>query len=139
MDIFDVRQQNLLRLIETEFQGSQTTLAKHLGLMAAQVNRWANGKKTKNGRISERSARQIEEKCEKHFGWLDVADLVDPNQMSATSRLSLIQSERSGGIEMLLSAWLVADENQRDVARAWASSVIRARQTTLKRSDSEGD
>ena len=66
--IYDVRRENLVNLINSEFNGVQTRLAERMGTQANLVNRWALGKKV----IGDLSARKIEEAGRKPRFWMDL-------------------------------------------------------------------
>lgn len=66
--IYDVRRENLVNLINKEFNGVQTRLAERMGTQPNLVNRWALGKKV----IGDQSARKIEAAGNKPKFWLDL-------------------------------------------------------------------
>ena len=68
MNLKDVRRLNLLLLQRTEFGNLASQLAKHIRRKPSQVSQWYMGYRT----ISEETARDIEDKCHKPSGWLDV-------------------------------------------------------------------
>lgn len=69
MDIYQARRTNLLRLIDDDFGGSQTAFAAAVGLKPPQVNRWVSETASEKRRITEGSARHIEERCHKEAGF----------------------------------------------------------------------
>lgn len=66
--IYEVRRENLVNLINKEFNGVQTRMAERIGTQANLVNRWALGKKI----IGDQSARKIEAAARKPNYWLDI-------------------------------------------------------------------
>lgn len=68
MNIKDIRRLNLLLLQRTDFGNLASQLAKQIKRAPSQVSQWYMGYRT----ISEETARDIEEKCQKPPGWLDV-------------------------------------------------------------------
>ena len=77
MDTYAARRKGLIHLIATEYGGNQTTFADHIGVKPPQVNRWVSGTASETRRITEDSARRIEERCGKPTGWLDAIDLIE--------------------------------------------------------------
>lgn len=66
--IHDVRRENLINLINQEYNGVQTRLAERMGTQANLVNRWARGAKI----IGDQSARRIETAARKPVNWMDI-------------------------------------------------------------------
>ncbi len=123
MDIYQRRRQNLLRLIEAEFNGNQTAFAGKTGVKPPQVNRWVSETANDKRNITERSARKIEYACGKSDGWLDAADLVEPTP----------QLVHDSGLEMLTRAWTVAGIHARAEGLTWARAVLATRKDHYKK------
>lgn len=121
MDIYQARRTNLLRLIDDDFGGNQTAFAAAVGLKPPQVNRWVSETASEKRRITEGSARHIEERCHKEAGWLDVADLVEPDKLPPKAPVPV------EGLEYVVKAWETATDLDRAVALAWARAVLSRR------------
>lgn len=119
MDTYQARRQNLIALIADEFAGNQTAFAVKVGVKAPQVNRWVSDTASDKRRINEDSARRIEDACGKEHGWLDIIDLVPPEQ----NALPPVADD----LALVLKAWSAADEINRAVALAWAKSILTKR------------
>lgn len=118
MDIYQARRTNLLRLIDEDFGGNQTAFAAVVGLKPPQVNRWVSETASEKRRITEDSARHIEERCHKPAGWLDAADLVEREKPQATVPAS------AEGLKYVVEAWEAATDIDRAVASAWARAIL---------------
>lgn len=68
MKLREVRQKNLLLLINDVFDGRPTVMAQRLNKNPAQISQWKSGHRA----ISEDSARTIEAAAGKPPGWMDV-------------------------------------------------------------------
>ena len=120
MDTYQARRTNLLRLIRDDFDGNQTAFAVAVGVKPPQVNRWVSETASEKRRITEGSARRIEQKCQKPPGWLDVADLVDPDEPPALPA-------PVEGLEYVARSWNAATDLDRAVVLAWARAIISRR------------
>ncbi len=121
MDIYQARRTNLLRLINDDFGGNQTAFAVVVGVKPPQVNRWVSETASEKRRITEDSARRIEEKCHKSVGWLDAADLVARENLPPPAPAPV------EGLDYVVGAWNTADDLDRAVALAWAKVIISRR------------
>lgn len=121
MDTYQARRANLLRLINDDFDGNQTALAAAVGVKPPQVNRWVSETASEKRRITEDSARHIEEKCRKPLGWLDIADLVE-HESHTEQRPAPVT-----GWDSVVAAWAIANELERAVALAWAKALLAKR------------
>ena len=115
MDIYQIRRENLIRLIEHGFNGNQTAFAKAISIKAPQINRWLSETAGEKRRITESSARRIEKGCKKPPGWLDVADLVEVREAPGPLPDGLFQS--------IAQAWQASDDLEKAVVIAWAHAV----------------
>ena len=68
MNIKDIRKLNLKLIQYGEFENVQARLALRIKRSASQVSQWYIGYRT----ITEDTARDLEQKCNKPAGWLDV-------------------------------------------------------------------
>ncbi len=118
MDIYQARRTNLLRLIDGDFGGNQTAFAVVVGVKPPQVNRWVSETASEKRRITEDSARRIEEKCSKPAGWLDAADLVEQERIPPTVAAPV------EGLEYVVKAWNAAADLDRAVVLAWARALL---------------
>lgn len=118
MDIYQARRTNLLRLIDDDFGGNQTAFAVAVGLKPPQVNRWVSETASEKRRITEDSARHIEERCHKPAGWLDAADLVEREKLPATVPAP------AEGFGYVAKAWEAATDLDRAVVLAWATALL---------------
>jgi hypothetical protein len=116
MDIYQIRRQNLIALIEREYSGNQTTFAQTIGIKPPQINRWLSETAGEKRRINENSARRIEEKSGKPAGWLDVADLIGTSKAPG--------AVNGGMFQLVTQAWKLADDLEKAVMIAWAHAVI---------------
>ena len=121
MDIYQARRTNLLRLIDDDFGGNQTAFAVAVGLKPPQVNRWVSETASEKRRITEDSARHIEERRHKEAGWLDVADLVEPDKLPPKVPVPV------EGLEYVVKAWEAATDLDRAVVLAWARAILSRR------------
>lgn len=72
MDLQAIRRQRLKQLIKEFFRDVKAEFARHIGKPTTDVSRWLS-EASKHGRgITERTARDIEVKCDKPKYWLDV-------------------------------------------------------------------
>lgn len=74
MDTNDIRRAKLRHLISAKFDGSQAALADQCGIKPAQISRWLSETNTDPRNMSERSARQIEEKLGLPNRYLDIQE-----------------------------------------------------------------
>ena len=72
MDIFNLRRLNLQLLIDVDFNGNQARLSEKTDIKAPQINRWLSTTARDKRNITEKSARNIEKRCDKPAGWMDV-------------------------------------------------------------------
>jgi hypothetical protein len=68
MKLGEIRQQNLLLILQDLFDGKTTLLATRLGKKPAQISQWKSGHRA----VHEDSARLIESAAGKPPGWMDV-------------------------------------------------------------------
>ena len=120
MDTYQARRANLLRLIDEDFDGNQTAFAAAVGVKPPQVNRWVSETASEKRRITEDSARRIEEKCHKESCWLDIIDLVPPEHKAQPPAPVT-------GWDSVVAAWHIANELERAVALAWAKALLAKR------------
>ena len=85
-------------------------------------SQWANlragapDSKTGKARgMRKETARKIEAAFGRAEGWLDVADIIDPDFPHDDDRFAL-----------LVKAWGIADEHERTVPLAWANATLAA-------------
>jgi len=73
MDIFEIRRLNLKRIIERDFSGNASALARKIGKDSTYINRclYVEGKKGKKN-ISDEILETIYESKVRHRGWMDV-------------------------------------------------------------------
>jgi len=67
-----MRISKLRKIIDDDFGGSQSSFSAFTEIKPQQVSRWLSKKAAKIPEISEASARDIEKKCRKPAGWMDV-------------------------------------------------------------------
>lgn len=107
-----------MEIIEKEF-GGPVAAAARVGMSYSQwVNLRSGALDSKTGKprgMRKETARKIEAAFGKQEGWLDYADLVDPNYPSDDSDL-----------ELLTKAWTIAGEHGRAEALAWARATLAA-------------
>lgn len=116
-DIDEIRRK-AMGILEQE-AGGPVAAAKRAGMKYAQ---WANLRSgapdSKTGKprgMRKETARKIEAAFGKLDGWLDHADLIDPNFPFSDP-----------GLELVTKAWNIADESGRAVPIAWANAVLSA-------------
>lgn len=78
MDIYEIRRERLVTLIDSQCNGRQAELSARTGIKATQINRWISTKNNSPRRITEDSARAIESKMALPSGWLDQPDITMP-------------------------------------------------------------
>lgn len=112
-DIDEIRR-SAMALLEKE-AGGPVAAAKRAGM---EYSQWANlragAADSKTGKprgMRKETARKIEAAFGKPDGWLDIADLIEPE----------IHDDRFARIT---KAWGIADESERAVAIAWANRTI---------------
>lgn len=76
--IHDVRRENLIDLINRDFDGTQSRLAERMGTQQNLLSRWVTGKKN----IGDQAARKIEAAARKATNWMDL-----DRSMSADNQL----------------------------------------------------
>lgn len=118
-DIDEIRRK-AMGILEQE-AGGPVAAAKRAGMKYAQ---WANlrsgaldSKTGKQRGMRKETARKIELAFGKLEGWLDHADLIDPNF-----------PHRDPGLDLVLKAWNIADEAGRAVPIAWANATLAAQE-----------
>lgn len=116
--IHDVRRENLINLINQEFNGVQTRLAERIGTQANLVNRWARGAKI----IGDQSARKIETAARKPVNWMDI----DREKESMPYRSPETGSDAAGSVVAYnLESWMNDNRDlssQGKLARACGAS-----------------
>ena len=116
-DIDEIRRK-AMGVLEKE-AGGPVAAAKQAGMSHSQ---WANlrsgapDSKTGKARgMRKETARKIEAAFAKPEGWLDVADIVDPDFPHDDDRFATVAK-----------AWSIADEAGRAVPLAWANATLAA-------------
>lgn len=117
-DIDEIRRK-AMGVLEKE-AGGPVAAAKQAGMSHSQ---WANlrarqqnRKGARNARgMRKETARKIEAAFGRAEGWLDVADIIDPDFPHDDDRFAL-----------LVKAWGIADEHERTVPLAWANATLAA-------------
>jgi hypothetical protein len=77
MDIFSIRRERLRQLILDDFKGNQAAFSEHTKIKPPQINRWLSMTAADPRKITETSARSIEQKTNKPAGWLDSPGSMD--------------------------------------------------------------
>lgn len=99
--------------------GGPVAAAKRADMSHSQwANLRAGAPDSKTGKargMRKETARKIEAAFGKPEGWLDVADIIDPDFPHEDDRFAL-----------LAKAWSIADEHERTVPLAWASATLAA-------------
>jgi len=115
-DIDEIRRKAML-LLEGEI-GGPVAAAKLAGMSYSQ---WANlrsgARDSKSGKprgMRKETARKIEQAFGKPPGWLDTTNPTEENP-----------PQNDSALELLVSAWAIADENERAVPLAWAKATLR--------------
>lgn len=75
MDTKEIRRANLLLLIEECIPKTQAALSEKSGVPVAYINQIINRRVDSSGTprgMGHKTARQLEEKCSKPVGWMDV-------------------------------------------------------------------
>lgn len=117
MNLKDIRRLNLLLLQRTEFGNLASQLAKQIKRAPSQVSQWYMGYRT----ISEETARDIEDKCQKPPGWLDVlrTDMWTPDSKEGAASAS-----GSGAAVLVREPVLSAPSSP--PGRAWPHTALTA-------------
>lgn len=74
MNIYEIRRQQLQRLIDERFNGVTKRCAEALGMPPPQLHRWRSTTAKETRRIEWESARSIEMKLDLPQGWMDQAE-----------------------------------------------------------------
>lgn len=116
LDVDEVRRK-AMELLEQEV-GGPVAAAKRVGMSYAQ---WANlrsgARDIRSGKprgMRKETAWRIEEAFNKPRGWLNMADLVDPN----------FPRESDDAFSRLIRAWNLAGDNDKEIVEAWANAVL---------------
>lgn len=97
MRIDDIRRQNLIWLVEHDFQGIDANLARALGIQASQISRLFSRNPLHRRNIGRALAEKIEKRLEKPDGWMDlVHEFVDYTVSGARTRHSVAQGKNLG-------------------------------------------
>lgn len=118
-DIDEVRRR-AMAMLEIDAGGSATAAAKRVGMTYTQ---WANlrsgAQDSKTGKkrgMRKETARRIERAFGKPEGWLDSADLVEPN------------FPENEDLQTVLRAWNLAEDHEKAVVMAWARATLATRE-----------
>lgn len=97
MRIEDIRRQNLIWLIENNFQGIDANFARALGIQASQISRLFSRNPLHRRNIGRALAEKIEKRLEKPDGWMDlVHEFVDYTVSGVRTRQSVTQGKEPG-------------------------------------------
>jgi hypothetical protein len=107
MIIEEIRRQNLRRILEEDFGGSQAELARKIGKKDSAISRvFMDGKNRRN--IGAKFARTIETAAGKPKGWLDV-EHIDPEMLAkATVAVDEMLAKLRFKVDPLRRAKLIA-------------------------------
>lgn len=142
--IEDIRHRHLLILL-AEYDGSVTKLSKQLDKSYAQVWQWVKRSKlSKTGlprSINSKSARHIEQRCNKEPGWMDRQDTQDQHQQQQqqqkTTTNMLTNNEISAmSVNELIKA--IADRNEEIERAKRRLSELLSTETGMTFSSGEG-
>jgi hypothetical protein len=112
MDIFEIRRTRLRKLIDDDFDGNQSAFGRFTSYSQTQINKWLSLTNVSRRNITELSAREIEQKCNKPRDWLDSENpipLLSPSALKVaeiiTSLPEVQQAMIINLIETTIAAW----------------------------------
>lgn len=121
--ISEIRRQNLIAIMDKDYEGKQVLLARAIGVLPNLVSRWISGKG-----IGSNAARDIEEKTRRQKYWLDTdhdaSDEVVPNGATLPHEIGIIAARN-------LDGWMRASKTLNTQARVAEKAGVGA--ATVKR------
>src|SRR5574340_388887 len=95
MDIYDIRREQLQRLIDERFDGTTKRLAEALDMPPPQIHRWRSTTAKDKRRMEWESARNIESKLGLPDGWMDHTSTSGPARRFSEDQMKLATRLRS--------------------------------------------
>ncbi|MEH2922389.1 transcriptional regulator [Samsonia erythrinae] len=116
-DLFAIRRENLIEIMEKHYDGKQVSIARAIGLNPTLISRWISGKK-----IGDKMARKIEDATRQPRNWLDIdhKDYLMPSKPAdEIGEIGIIAAKN-------LRAWMNHNPPMRNQARISRASGVAA-------------